>query len=253
VEVTTNQGSVAIQPAKRTFVQRINPVNLFKRNPKPEPRPTPLPPAAKPASIPTKTESVAQSSPPATLPPKTEGSAVKPATRPIPRYAYRAPAKPAAGNRQEAERAFTQGARAYGAGSLAEAILAYQTATQADPAYFDAHYNLGLAAAQAGRLPQSLIAYETALAIEPESVNARYNFALGLKQAGCLLDAANELERILSGHATETRAHLALANLYAEQLRQPARARTHYNRVLVLEPRHPQAYEIRRWLVQNPG
>ncbi len=253
VEITTNQTSAPPQPAKRTFVQRMNPLNLFKRTPKPEPRPTPLRSGAQPASVTTAIAPTAEPTAAASPPPKKDAVAVRPATKPIPRYSYHAFRKPASGNRQEAERSFALGVQAQGAGRLTEAIQAFQAATRADPAYFEAYYYLGFAAAQAGSLSRSLVAYESALAVDPDSVDARYNFALGLKQAGFWLDAANELERILTLHAIETRAHLALANLYADQLRQPARARAHYNQVLLLEPRHPQAFDIRRWLVQHPG
>jgi Flp pilus assembly protein TadD len=44
-----------------------------------------------------------------------------------------------------------------------------------------------------------------------------------------------------------------LGNLYAEQLRDIPRARQHYNKVLQLDPRNPQAQSIRYWLVANPG
>ena len=43
----------------------------------------------------------------------------------------------------------------------------------------------------------------------------------------------------------------SLANLYAQQLRQPKKAREHYERVLALRPSHPQADNIRSWLREN--
>jgi Flp pilus assembly protein TadD len=62
----------------------------------------------------------------------------------------------------------------------------------------------------------------------------------------------NELKKIVAANAGEMRAHLALGNLYAQQLRDPARARTHYLKVLELDPRNPQATDIRFWLASNP-
>jgi len=102
-----------------------------------------------------------------------------------------------------------------------------------------------------------LTSYEYALAIQPTSfdahyIDARYNFALVLKQAHYLSEAANELEKVLASSPNETRAHLALANIYAQQLRQPAKARPHYLKVLEVEPQHPQAGSIRYWLAANP-
>ena len=98
---------------------------------------------------------------------------------------------------------------------------------------------------------QALTAYEIALAIRSDSLDARYQFALTLKQAGYVIDSVNELERLLGAYPNESRAHLALGNLYA-QLRQPARAREHYVKVLQIDPGNPQAPYVRDWLVTNP-
>ena len=76
--------------------------------------------------------------------------------------------------------------------------------------------------------------YELALAIQPDSVDARYNFALALKAAGYALDAADEFKKILAANPDEVRAHLALANLCAQSLHDPAQARQHYLKVLEL-------------------
>jgi len=75
--------------------------------------------------------------------------------------------------------------------------VAYRKATQLDPTYYDAYYNLGLAAAEAGNLQSALLAYEHALALRPDSLDARYNFALVLKQANYFRDSANELEKLV--------------------------------------------------------
>ena len=168
------------------------------------------------------------------------------------RYAYRSPAAPAPGNRADAARACAQGVQAYEAHRLPEAMQAYRLAAQLDPSLFEAPYNLGLAATQAGNFPAALTAYESALAVQPRSLDARYNFALVLKQANYIADAVNELERVVVTYPNETRAHLALGNLYAQQLQQPAKARQHYSKVLEVEPRHPQARDIRYWLAANP-
>ena len=169
----------------------------------------------------------------------------------ISRYTYTYPSKPAPGNRVEAERAFAQGVQAQRAEHLSDAILAYRRALQGDPSFYDAWYNLGLAAAEASNLPMALSAYETALALRPESLDARYNFALALKQANYPLDAARELEKLLAVFPNDARAHLAVANLYAQQLHEPAKARTHYLKVLETDPRNPQAGAIRYWLADT--
>jgi len=57
--------------------------------------------------------------------------------------------------------------------------------------------------------------------------------------------------RILQSSPNETRAHLSLGNLFAQQLHQPQLAREHYLKVLQNDPRHPQSAEIRYWLSAN--
>ena len=98
----------------------------------------------------------------------------------------------------------------------------------------------------------ALSAYESALTIKPDSVNARYNFALALKQGNYCKDAVHELEQLLRREPNDSRAHLALGNLYAQQFQQPALARPHYMKVLESDPRNPQAGAIRYWLTDNP-
>ena len=175
-----------------------------------------------------------------------------PATKTWPRYAYRNPVKPAKGDTAAAQRAFAQGLQAHQAQHLPEAIQAYRSAVQSDPSFFDAQYHLGVAGTQSGNLRMALGAYEGALAAKPESADARYNFAIVLKQSGYPLDAANELQTLLGKYPTDARAHVALGNIYAQQLGDKARARQHYLRVLETDPRHPQAAQIRYWLADNP-
>ena len=131
---------------------------------------------------------------------------------------------------------------------LADAVQSYAQAAQLDPAFFDAYYNLGWAAAESGKLPVSLAAYENALSIRPESGDGRYNFALVLQRANYMVDAANELERLAGAEPGQVRAHLALGNLYAQQLHEPTKAREHFTKVLEIDPHNPQAAAIRSWL-----
>jgi len=253
------------EAAKPGFLARMNPLNLFRREPRSAPGPTPLPSPKKTAAAnPPPPEEIGKQAPKA---PSESGASVSNLSGNTPaagssqvvgpsafsRYPYLSPPKPAAGNRREAERAFGQGQQAQRANRLAEAVSAYRQATALDGSYFEACYNLGLAAYESRSYRQALAAWENALALQPESNDARYNFALALKAANYPIDAANELEKILTTHPNETRAHLVLGNLCAEQLRDPARARTHYLKLLELEPRNAQATAIRYWLVANPN
>jgi tetratricopeptide (TPR) repeat protein len=169
-----------------------------------------------------------------------------------PRYTYLSPAAPTTGNRAESEKAFKRGLKAQKSGSRAEAVTEYQAAVKADPANYDAYYNLGLAALGGGDTRLSLWAYEIALALKPDAEDARYNFALALKAGGYWLDACDQLQKLLAENSSDARAHLSLGNLYSQQLDQPHLAREHYLRVLELNPRHVEAPKIRYWLAANP-
>jgi tetratricopeptide (TPR) repeat protein len=245
------------KPEKKSFLQTINPanwvgsinpLNLFGRKTRPAPKAQAS--SARPAPAPAKSPVVRL--PPAAAPTIQTQAPPRPKPPSFARYQYHPVVKPAAGNRAEAARLFAEGVEAHKGGRASEALAAYQKAVVADPSYFDAHYNLGAVAYETADWPQALSAYEQALIIEPADVNARYNFALALQKANHPLDAVNELEAILAAHAEDTTAHLALANLQAYALAQPAKAREHYVKVLQTQPAHPQANAIRAWLLANP-
>lgn len=167
------------------------------------------------------------------------------------RYSYLSPTAPTPGDPSESGKAFKRGLKAQKAGNRAQAVTEYQAAVKIDPANYDAYYNLGLAALDGGDAPLSLWAYEIALSLKPAAEDARYNFALALKSGGYWQDSVDQLRQVLTEHANDARAHLSLANLFAQQLRQPVLAREHYLRVLELNPRHPEATKIRYWLAAN--
>lgn len=218
-------------PEKRGFLFRLNP---FRSSRKSDPNSVAVSPAMQSAEDAARETGA-----------ETAGS--------FPRYQYRRPAAPAAGNRAEAETGLARGLEAESNGKQSQAVQAYRQAAQADPAYFEAQYHLALAHYTLRDYPAALAGWENALAIRPDSTETRYNFALTLKSAGYALDAAAELEKILATSPDDVRAHLILGNLCAEQLRDKPRARVHYQRILELDARHPQATAIRYWLVANPG
>jgi tetratricopeptide (TPR) repeat protein len=177
---------------------------------------------------------------------------VQPAPPAFPRYMYLSPRKPRAGDRKAAARASADAQQFEQKQQWTDALGAYQNAAKLDPSWFEAQYNSGVLAWRQRNYDQSLAAFELALAIQPASVDARYNFALALKAAGYMTDAADELKKILSAKPGEARAHLALANLSALQLRDSAQARQHYLKVLELDPHNPEAANIQFWLSANP-
>ena len=232
--------------AKRSFFERVNPLNLFRSADKTPVQPTPLETLALSPQKELARTGAAEAESASTSPP------ARPPEGPPGHYAYKSPPPPSPGNEDAAQRSFQQGLQADHAHRLAEAIKAYRLATQEDPSLYEAHYNLGLVATEAGNLKLALTSYENALAIRPKSRDARYNFALVLRQANFLTDAAQELEKLLVIYPNDARAHLALGNLYAQQFGQPAKARPHYRKLLEAEPQHPEASAIRYWLRDNP-
>jgi tetratricopeptide (TPR) repeat protein len=155
------------------------------------------------------------------------------------------------GNRREAQKCFLQGSQAEQEHRPADAVAAYRKAAQLDPTYFEAHFNLGVAATETGDLALAVKAYQDALGLVPDALDARYNYALVLKQSGHLKEAAAQLETVLSRYPNESRAHLALGNLCAQQLKDDDRARQHYSRVLELEPTNSQGDAIRHWIAEH--
>lgn len=237
-------------PRKRSIFARLNPLNLFRGDEDSDKaRAREAKKAAKQARKAEKEAAIKR-----TTPVEHKTAAAAPAPEPEPprpvfrRYQYTAPTPPAPGNRAEAERWVAEGVTAHRAGRLGEALTAYQRATRADPAYFPGQFNLAVAAFEQRDWPRALAAYENALALDPAHADARYGFALTLERAGYPLDAAAELEKILARDPRHVEAHLALANLCATTLADRNRAREHYLKVLQLQPNHPQAGLIKRWL-----
>lgn len=225
---------------------------------KPPPPTQPLPPSVSTERPPVEVLQsepqikVAQDVSPATQSESVPASAPVAESSSADRYKYLTPPKPVAGDRSAAEKFFRAGAQAQQDRRLADALANYGKATQLDPAYFEAYYNLALAAQGTGNTQTALNAFEHALAIQPDSPDARYSFALALKQANYLADAAAELEKLLAQYPNDGRAHLALGNLYAQNFDEPSKARRHYLKVLDTDPQSPQAGAVRYWLAAHP-
>lgn len=263
VPVSTDEAT----PPKKSFLEKINPANWMRSSPKTAKTAkivTPLAPdtrvaAAKPpetlaipspsgpSSSSTLSRPVVSATPlPGPVPASVSGSSR------IARYPFVSPPMPQAGDRVAAERALREGAQAHTLGHWPDTVAAYRKAAQADPSFFAARYNLALALFHEQELSPALLEFEAALVIDPQSFNARYNFALALQAANYPQDAANEFNKLVAIAPTDNRLHLALGNLYARQLFQPQLARREYLRLLELDPGHPQALAIRRWLAENP-
>ncbi len=247
-------------PPRRPSVEsetlhKMNPLNWF-RSESPKPKETSTSPTndngsqAKPAPEPAP-NSMASAAPSHTRSAKPY-QLVQPAPPSFPRYLYLSPSKPRPGDRRAAGHAFAQAQQFERDRRYQDAMDYYREASQLDPSWFVAQYNCGVLAYRLKDYTLSLRAYEMALAIQPDSEDARYNFALALKAAGYATDAVNELRKILEEHSGDVRAHLALGNLYAQQMNDYPRARAQYLEVLRLDPKNPQAADIQFWLSANP-
>ncbi|MGC3958952.1 MAG: tetratricopeptide repeat protein [Verrucomicrobiota bacterium] len=214
--------SAASAPASKGLFSKLNP---FKRDPKPV---------------------TSESKPAGTLVPSTKSEAGTNVTVEV------VASKPKAGDRKAAEAELVRGQQEQRAKRVAEALQFYRRAANLDESYFEAHYCLGLAAFEIRNFKLAATAWQSAIALRPDSGDARYNYALTLKADGRPREAAAELEKLLTLHPDEARAHLILGILYADPVRDIPRARQHYQKVLQLDPRNPQAEAIRYWLVANP-
>ncbi len=243
---------------KKGFFEKLNPLKLLggdgeKKQTKKVPTPIPPPPTAKNGS--SSTPAAADSSPGSpqmgSRPPRpSEAEAIQ--APPAKRYSYLKPARPIPGKNTEARPLYARANEERNARHLPEAVVLYRSALKLDPSLYEAHYNLALVLASTADPSGALAACETALAIRPDSTETRYAFALLLKDNGYLVDAAQEFERLLSDQPANVRAHLAAGNLYAQQLQQHARARSHYLKVLELDPHNANAGSIGYWLADHP-
>ena len=178
-------------------------------------------------------------------------ASVLPSAVAFPRYKYLNPALPNSGDRQVARTYFDDGDGAQKREEWQRAKAAYLEAAKADPAWFDARFELGQAAYYTGDTDLALQSFEHALAIEPNDGPARFNFAKSLVQGNYYAAAARELETFLQFDPDNAQAHFEAGRLYAQKLNDVARAAVHYKRVIGLKPGHPQAVTIRYWLIRN--
>jgi Flp pilus assembly protein TadD len=255
-------GAESATSNRRTFWQRVNPVtwgNPVKwfrgddsstnrptaapevaATPAPAPSRTPAPPLATTLPVPaptpaaTNTTPVAERAPTRTFQSKPVVARYNPS--PLP------PLTP--GNRAAAEAASNQ--------TTTDRLAQWQRVVQLDPSWAAAWQQLGRLALESGRTDLALTASQAAITLEPKSAPAHQLFAAALARAGYPADAADQLEQALSLAPGSAQAHLALAGIYARDLAEPDKARPHYERVLALDPQHPQAASIRIWLASSP-
>lgn len=211
---------------------------IAKGVPAPEPKPVPPPPVVTPIPAPR----------PIVTAPTTRITPLPKPEPPAPPIIARFPRGPAPvlakGNRAAAEAAAAQ--------TTTDRVTALGKAVELDPSWSQGWQQLVRAALETGRVDIALTAGESATTLEPRSAAAHQLFAAALARSGYSVDAAEELDETVKLGADSAANRLALAGLCVREMRDPKRARPHYQRVLELEPNHPQAAAIRAWLEANP-
>ena len=245
-----------VEPAKpaKDWKQRLNPKNWFGD----DDEETTAKPKKTKSQISWRSNTPVPTTPLPSLKPLASAStnavkvaSVLPSAVAFPRYKYLNPALPNSGDRQVAKTYFDDGDGAQKREEWQRAKAAYLEAAKADPAWFDARFELGQAAYYTGDTDLALQSFEHALAIEPNDGPARLNFAMSLVQGNYYAAAARELETFLQFDPDNAQAHFEAGRLYAQKLNDVARAAVHYKRVIGLKPGHPQAVTIRYWLIRN--
>ncbi|HTI70732.1 MAG TPA: tetratricopeptide repeat protein [Candidatus Limnocylindria bacterium] len=235
----------------KSFWNKVNPVRWFQGDPATpamQPRPTPLNPPPLVLATTTNTTETAPKPQPviyAGVPKKPAAPPPKPV---FPRYRRQVLTAPTPGDRSTAEQENNRGVDAYNQKNLADAMASYRQAILADRSYFDAYFNLSLAALESGDASEALLASENAVQLQPSNDDARQNFATALQRGGFPVDAAVEYEKLSAHRPKDVPLHLTLASLYARELIEPDKARPHYEKVIDLNPQHPKADAIRAWL-----
>ena len=244
-DTDSNESDEAEQPKKK-WTDRLNPVRWFDGGEKKKANEqltwksrTPLPelPLTKPTAA-ASTNAVRVAS-------------LLPTAVAYPRYTYLHPPLPKAGDRQVAKTYLDDGSKAQKSQEWQRAKAAYLEASKADPAWFEARFKLGQASYYTGETSLALQSFENALSIDPNDGPARFNFAMSLVQGNYYAEAAIELETFLQFDPNSIQGHLEVGKLYAEKLRDFEKAAIHYKRAIGLNPEHPEAVNMRYWLIRN--
>lgn len=134
-------------------------------------------------------------------------------------------------------------------GQLAQAEEAFRKAIELNPAYAQAHYNLGNALKKQGKFDQAISAYRRALEINPTNANTYNNMGISMADLGQIDDALTAYRRALEIQPAYAEAYnnmgVSLKNkgkfdealaAYRRALKiKPAYAEAHYNASVALK------------------
>jgi tetratricopeptide (TPR) repeat protein len=114
----------------------------------------------------------------------------------------------------EADEWLTKGNTAYEAKNYDEAITCYKKATELDPGFASAYYNLAIIYAAKGMLEEAISAYKKALTVKPDYYAARNNLATIYIKKGLCDEAIAELKQVLDSNPDLPQAHFNLGECY---------------------------------------
>jgi tetratricopeptide (TPR) repeat protein len=134
--------------------------------------------------------------------------------------------------------------------TYAEAARAYERAIEADPAYADAHCNLGSVRYNQNRRDDARRCFERAVELEPGHVEASLNLGALCEEEGHDEQALRHYRAALETSPQVPDTHVSLALLY-EKLGLPRTALSHWRRVLKLDPTGHWADVARRRLADH--
>ena len=133
------------------------------------------------------------------------------------------------------------GAARKGLGKVHEAQEAFRRATQINPRYADAHYNLGIILQDLGNLDKAIEAYQRAVQIKPDYADALTNMGNVLKDQGKFGEAVVTYERLIKIKPNLPEAHNNLGVALQEQGKLGS-AIAAYKRAVQLKPKYASAY-----------
>ena len=133
----------------------------------------------------------------------------------------------------QADEWFAKGNTAYEAKKFDEAITCYKKATELDPDFASAYYNLGIIYAAKGMFDQAFSAYKKVLTIKPGYYAARNNLATAYIKLEMFDEAITELKQVLASNPDLPHAHFNLGECYFSKGNSPLAA-DHYYKAGVL-------------------
>lgn len=124
---------------------------------------------------------------------------------------------------------------------LSEVVASFRRALQVDPAWVQAHLELGKLFEKRGDMNAAKEEYMAVLRQKPDFYEARVNLGTIYIQEGKLQQALNEYQKILPFYPQDSEIHFKLGVIYAKmaQYQQAMRA---YETTLSLTPDHPEAH-----------